>query len=65
MGSLLVKTYRVDRIFRNKEIGFALPDLQLAGYIILIELVEVAFLLVSIASIEVVRFGHGYLLSSA
>ena len=47
MGSLLVKTYRVDRIFRNKKMGFSLPDIQLFGYILIIELVEVAFLLVS------------------
>ncbi|KAJ3033520.1 hypothetical protein HDV00_006304 [Rhizophlyctis rosea] len=46
MGSLLVKTYRVDRIFRNKKMGFSLPDIQLVGYVFFIELVEVAFLLV-------------------
>ncbi|KAJ3042486.1 hypothetical protein HDV00_007257 [Rhizophlyctis rosea] len=46
MGSLLVKTYRVDKIFRNQTIGFALPDLNLLGYIVLVEVVEVALLLV-------------------
>ncbi|KAJ3053246.1 hypothetical protein HK097_004723 [Rhizophlyctis rosea] len=46
MGSLFVKTYRVDRIFRNKKMGFSLPDIQLFGYVLFIELVEIAFLLV-------------------
>ncbi|KAJ3045139.1 hypothetical protein HDV00_011865 [Rhizophlyctis rosea] len=46
MGSLLVKTYRVDRIFRNKKMGFKLPDILLLAYVVFIILVEVAFLLV-------------------
>ncbi|KAJ3037474.1 hypothetical protein HDV00_001649 [Rhizophlyctis rosea] len=46
MGSLFVKTYRVDRIFRNKVIGFSLPDMQLVAYIFVILIVEVGLLLV-------------------
>lgn len=45
MGSLLVKTYRVDRIFRNSKSGFTLPDLQLGLYVGFITLVEVTILL--------------------
>ncbi|KAJ3043588.1 hypothetical protein HDV00_004689 [Rhizophlyctis rosea] len=46
MGSLLVKTYRVDRIFRNKRMGFNLPDIQLISYVLFIELVEIGCLLI-------------------
>ncbi|KAJ3053647.1 hypothetical protein HK097_003760 [Rhizophlyctis rosea] len=46
LGSLLVKTYRVDRIFRNKNPGFRLSDFQLVCYIAVIVFFEVIFLLV-------------------
>ncbi|KAJ3045125.1 hypothetical protein HDV00_011851 [Rhizophlyctis rosea] len=46
MGSLLIKTYRVDRIFRNTKVDFALPDSKLVGYLVLIELMEAALSLI-------------------
>ncbi|KAJ3037891.1 hypothetical protein HDV00_001235 [Rhizophlyctis rosea] len=46
LGSLLVKSYRVDKIFRNKNPGFRLSDFQLVCYIALIVLGEIVFCLV-------------------
>ncbi|KAJ3037246.1 Gamma-aminobutyric acid type B receptor subunit 2 [Rhizophlyctis rosea] len=45
LGSLFVKTYRIDRIFRNKEIGFKIADAQLFGLLGGIVAVEVVLLL--------------------
>ncbi|KAJ3050480.1 Gamma-aminobutyric acid type B receptor subunit 2 [Rhizophlyctis rosea] len=45
LGSLFVKTYRIDRIFRNKEIGFKINDLTLFSYLGIIVAVEIFLLL--------------------
>ena len=48
VGSLFVKTYRVDLIFRNQEIGFKVTDRQLGLYLGGILVIEIVLLLVSI-----------------
>ncbi|KAJ3055660.1 hypothetical protein HK097_009778 [Rhizophlyctis rosea] len=49
VGSLFVKTYRVDLIFRNQEIGFKVTDQQLGLYLGGILVLEVLLLLVEYA----------------
>ena len=46
LGSLLVKTYRIDRIFRNTGDVVVITDFQLALILLCIICVEVVFLLV-------------------
>ena len=46
LGSLFVKTYRIDRIFNNKKMYMKISDLQLLVYLGIIVLVEVILLLV-------------------
>ena len=46
LGSLAVKTYRVDRIFRNKSPSFKFPDIKVVLYITGVTLGEIICLLV-------------------